>query len=96
MARGQQLLTFVVYDIEDDRVRGRVANACKDYGLERIQYSAFCGALDASRRGELTTRLADTLGQEVGKILVLPVCEKDARAKREFLNEPQAKERADA
>ncbi len=91
MVRGQQLLTFVVYDIEDDRVRGRVANACKDYGLERIQYSAFCGPLDASRRGELAARLADTLGREVGKIMVLPVCEKDAGAKREFINEPQAR-----
>lgn len=93
--RGQELLTFVVYDIEDDRVRGRVANACKDYGLERIQYSAFCGALDASRRGELTARLGDTLGADVGKILILPICEKDARAKREFLNEPRAQERSD-
>ncbi|HAM57140.1 MAG: CRISPR-associated endonuclease Cas2 [Candidatus Rokubacteria bacterium RBG_16_73_20] len=93
--RGQQLLTFVVYDIQDDRVRGRVANACKDYGLERIQYSAFCGALDASRRGELTARLADTLGEDVGKILLLPVCEKDVAAKREFVNEPKAEERAD-
>jgi len=93
--RGQQLLTFVVYDIEDDRVRGRVANACKDYGLERVQYSAFCGALDASRRGELTARLADTLGREVGKILVLPVCGKDAGAKREFVNAPKAEEHAD-
>jgi hypothetical protein len=50
VVRGQELLTFVVYDIVDDGVRGRVANACKDYGLERIQYSAFCGALDSTRR----------------------------------------------
>ena len=88
--RGQELLTFVVYDIGDDGVRGRVANACKDYGLERVQYSAFRGSLDSSRRAELATRLADTLGQETGRILVLPVCERDAQAKREFINEPHA------
>lgn len=90
--RGQKLLTFVIYDIEDDRVRGRVANACKDYGLERVQYSAFRGSLDASRRGELSARLADTLGHDVGKILVIPVCEKDAGAQRQFVNEPQAED----
>jgi CRISPR-associated protein Cas2 len=90
--RGQELLTFVIYDVQDDRVRGRVANACKDYGLERIQYSAFCGALDASRRGELTARLADTLGDDVGKILLLPVCGKDVAARREFVNEPTAED----
>ena len=88
--RGQELLTFVVYDIVDDRVRGRVANTCKDYGLERMQYIAFRGPLDASRRGELAARLADTLGKDVGKILVLSVCEKDVRSRREFINEPQA------
>jgi CRISPR-associated protein Cas2 len=88
VVRGQELVTFVMYDIEDDRTRGRIANACKDYGLERIQYSAFCGLLDATRRGELAARLRDTLGRDNGKILLLPVCEKDARAKREFINEP--------
>jgi CRISPR-associated protein Cas2 len=94
--RGQELLTFVVYDIGDDRVRSRVANACKDYGLERVQYSAFSGSLDASRRGELAARLADTLGRDVGKILILPVCEKDAHAKREFVNESRAQDVPDA
>jgi CRISPR-associated protein Cas2 len=90
VVRGQELLTYVVYDIGDDRVRGRVASACKDYGLERIQYSAFRGSLDTSRRNELATRLADTLGQEIGRILVLPVCERDAQAKRELINDPHA------
>ena len=94
--RGQELVTLVIYDIEDDRVRGRVANACKDYGLERIQYSAFSGLLDATRRGELAARLGDTLGRDVGKILLLAVCEKDVRTKREFINEPAPAGGADA
>ena len=94
VVRGQELLTFVIYDIEDDRVRTRIANACKDYGLEHIQYSAFSGPLDGSRRAELFARLADTLGKDVGKILLLSVCEKDVQARREILNEPVA--RADA
>lgn len=89
MVRAQELLTLVVYDIEDDRIRGRIAGACKDYGLEHIQYSAFCGRLDASRRQELFARLADTLGKEAGKVLVLGVCEKDVQARREIVNEPQ-------
>jgi CRISPR-associated protein Cas2 len=90
--RGQELLTFVVYDIVDDRIRTRVANTCKNYGLERVQYSAFRGPLDVTRRGELFTRLSDELGRDIGRILVLPVCEKDARARREVVNEPTAGE----
>ena len=94
--RGQEILTFVVYDIESDRIRNRIANACKDYGLKRIQYSAFSGLLDASRRKELFARLSDTLGRRPGKILVLPVCEKDAEAKRAIVNEPEVSEASDA
>jgi CRISPR-associated protein Cas2 len=92
VVRGQEVLTFVIYDIEDDRVRGRVSNACKDYGLDHIQYSAFRGPLDSARRSELFARLSDLLGKDRGKILVLPVCEKDVRAKREVINEPRAME----
>lgn len=96
MVRGQDLLTFVVYDIESDRLRSRVANVCKDYGLNRIQYSAFSGLLDSSRRQELFLKLSDTLGPRPGRILVLPLCEKDAAARREVLNEPRSKEGRDA
>ena len=96
MVSGQELLTFVVYDIQDDRVRTRIANVCKDYGLERIQYSAFCGSLNGTKRSELIVRLGDTLGDEVGKVLVLPVCEKDLHAKRELINEPRPGEASDA
>lgn len=85
--RGQELLTFVVYDIQDDRIRLRVANVCKDYGLSHIQYSAFCGPLDGTRRADLFARLSDTLGSEVGKIIVVPVCEKDVQMRRMVVNE---------
>jgi CRISPR-associated protein Cas2 len=94
VVRGQEVLTFVVYDIEDDRVRTRIANVCKDYGLERVQYSAFCGPLSGTKRSEMAARLADTLGDEVGKVLVLPVCEKDLQAKREWVNAPKPGEAA--
>lgn len=87
MVRGEELLTFVVYDIQDDRTRMRIASACKDYGLDHIQYSAFSGHLDGNRRRELFARLADTLGERIGRILVLPVCEKDVKLQCVVRNE---------
>jgi len=83
----QELLTFVVYDIPDDGTRVRIASVCKDYGLTHFQYSAFCGPLDANHRGELFARLSDTLGGEPGRIIVVPVCEKDVRLRRVIINE---------
>lgn len=81
----QELRTFVVYDIVDDRTRYRVANVCKDYGLERIQFSAFTGELTSNRRQELVLRLRRELGEHAGKILIVPVCEKDLRARHEIV-----------
>ncbi len=48
---------MVLYDVPDDNLRHRVSEACKDYGLERIQYSAFLGQLTRNRAEELAQRL---------------------------------------
>lgn len=74
----EELRTLVIYDIVDDRIRLKIANACFDYGLERIQYSAFYGRLNRNKREELFLRLRRTLGPHHGKLLVQPMCERDA------------------
>jgi CRISPR-associated protein Cas2 len=48
-----ELQTLVIYDVEDDWARTRVAEACKDFGLDRIQYSCFRGPLSRNKREEL-------------------------------------------
>jgi CRISPR-associated protein Cas2 len=73
------LKTLVIYDIEEDRIRGKIFEACKDYGLTHIQYSAFFGELNHNRRDELRQRIKKTLGRKNGKILICPVCDKDLR-----------------
>jgi CRISPR-associated protein Cas2 len=44
-ARGSRIPVLVIYDIPHDGTRGKVADMCLDYGLDRIQYSAFTGQL---------------------------------------------------
>jgi CRISPR-associated protein Cas2 len=83
--RGQELLTVVIYDISSDRIRLRIADVCKDYGLNHIQYSVFSGTLDATRRKEMFVRLADALGKNDGRVMMLQLCEKDAAARREIV-----------
>lgn len=75
---------MVVYDISSDKIRNRVAEACKDYGLDRIQWSAFLGDLTHNRRGELTLRLRRTLGRADGSIHIYPICDKDFRLRTEI------------
>ena len=73
----EELRTFVLYDIVEDKTRASIADVCLDFGLVRVQYSAFAGMLNRNKREELFLRLRHMLGDEVGKILVQPVCEKD-------------------
>lgn len=48
-----------------------------DYGLDRIQWSAFLGDINHNRREELEARLKKVLGRRAGNIQIFPVCEKD-------------------
>ena len=70
---------LLVYDISDDKTRNKVADACLDYGLDRIQYSAFCGDISRNHQEELFQKVVDILGKRAGDIRLLPICEKDWR-----------------
>lgn len=54
-----EMQTLVLYDVEDDRARTRVSDACRDFGLQRIQYSCFRGRLSRNKREELQERLRE-------------------------------------
>ncbi len=73
------MTTLLLYDIPDDRLRSQVADACLDYGLTRIQYSAFLGDLSHNRQGEILQRLQRLVGARPARIQLVPVCEKDLR-----------------
>lgn len=87
--RPQETALYVFYEIESDKIRNRVANVCKDYGLERIQFSGFLGTLTKNRREELHLKLKNTLGKKPGRVLLQPVCEKDFKSLKEFINEAE-------
>lgn len=75
----EELRTLVIYDIESDKLRLKISECCLDYGLVRIQYSAFLGTLNRNKREELFLRLCDILEDNPGKILLQPICDKDVK-----------------
>lgn len=80
VGRGSPEVSLVlIYDIEDDKLRTRVSDICLDYGLERIQFSAFFGKLNRNRRQELSLRLQREVGKSSGRIRIIPVCEQDLK-----------------
>ncbi len=68
---------LIVYDIPNDRIRGKVADICLDYGLDRIQLSAFVGNLPRSHQETLMKQIKKALGKSAGNIQLVTICEKD-------------------
>ena len=81
------MYTLVIYDITDDALRLKIAEACKEFGLVRIQKSAFLGKIDSQKRKSLRHRLKEILGNNPGNIQIFLICEADIRF-REMIGEP--------
>ncbi|MGB9601063.1 MAG: CRISPR-associated endonuclease Cas2, partial [Myxococcota bacterium] len=47
------MLVWVIYDISEDKKRNKVAKFCKEYGLYRVQKSAFLGDINRNQFDEL-------------------------------------------
>lgn len=82
---GNTMYTLLIYDIPDDRKRSKIADTCLDYGLDRVQYSAFGGNLSRNYQQELFLRLKRILGKKPGKLLLIPVCETDWKTHLEHI-----------
>ena len=73
------MITWVVYDISSDKVRTRVAKMCKEYGLYRVQKSAFLGDMNKNEKDELLLRCKDIVDEESDSVYVFPMCDDDFR-----------------
>lgn len=68
---------LLIYDIPDDRIRTKIADVCLDYGLDRIQFSAFSGNISRNHQEELFLKVTNLLAKKAGKVQIVPVCGKD-------------------
>jgi CRISPR-associated protein Cas2 len=80
------MYTLIVYDITNNRIRKRVADACLDYGMQRIQKSAFLGDMNRNRQDELMVRLSKELGDKKGNIQLFPLCQTDLSQRKQLDN----------
>ncbi len=67
------MILWVLYDIEKDRARSRVAKICKQSGLYRVQYSCFLGTMDAHEKDTLELRIGDEIDVDTDKVYIFPM-----------------------
>jgi CRISPR-associated protein Cas2 len=82
---------IVVYDITNDRIRNKIADACLDYGLDRIQLSVFYGNITRAHQNELMHKMRRLLGKEVGKIMLIPIATQEWERRQEVCNIDETK-----
>ena len=85
-----ELVTVVVFDIPSDRVRRKAGEICKDYGLERIQWSAFEGPMTRNRREELWGRLLKLIQDagDGGRLAMFPIGSREAELAQRWSSGP--------
>lgn len=81
-ARPPNLL--LIYDIPNDTKRSKIADACLDYGLDRVQCSAFRGCLPPGLQTELMLKIKKILGKKAGCIHLYPISQDDWAKRREI------------
>lgn len=64
------MITWVLYDIQDDKARTKAAKYCKQAGLYRVQYSVFLGTIEENEKDTLSLQLEELIDEEIDKIYI--------------------------
>jgi len=67
------MILWVLYDIENDKARTKVAKHCKQAGLYRVQYSCFLGTVDANRKDTLELQINELINETKDKVYLFPM-----------------------
>ena len=62
-----------MYDSDKDKIRNKIAKACKRAGLYRVQYSVFLGTLNANEKDSLQLEIEDIINPDVDKVYIFPM-----------------------
>ncbi len=71
------MLTWVLYDIQKDKIRNRVSRFCEQAGIYRVQYSVFLGEMNKTRRKELRCQIEDIINPDQDRVYIFPMCRED-------------------
>ena len=71
------MLVWVIYDIIENKVRSKVAKACKGAGIYRVQKSVFLGELDKNQIDQLTLKIKSFINKNKDSVYIFPMWDVD-------------------
>ena len=74
------MIAWVMYDIEIDKSRSKVAKLCKQAGLYRVQFSVFLGTIDANQKDTLQLQIEGLINEETDSVYIFPMSKSELQA----------------
>ena len=67
------MIVWVVYDIQEDKARGKIAKKCLQAGLYRVQYSVFLGSISATEKDSLELEIQELMNEAADSVYIFPM-----------------------
>ena len=67
------MIIWVLYDIENDRNRTKVAKLCLKAGLYRVQFSCFLGTLSPNEKDTLRLQIESLIDETKDRVYIFPM-----------------------
>ena len=75
------MIIWVMYDIEDNKARTKVAKYCKQAGLYRVQLSVFLGTLaNNDEKDSLELQIEQEINLDKDKVYIFPMSKDELQA----------------
>ena len=69
-----------MYDIRNDRVRTKIAKACEQAGLYRVQYSVFLGTIEPNEKDTLQLQIEELMNEDEDSVYIFPMSKDELKA----------------
>ena len=67
------MICWVIYDIKENKPRGKIAKICKQSGLYRVQKSVFLGSLEINEKDTLELAATELINEETDSVYIFPM-----------------------
>jgi len=73
------MIVWVIYDIQKTKPRTKIAKACQQAGLYRVQKSVFLGSLDENKKDTLHLQIEELIDEENDSVYIFPMSKNELK-----------------
>jgi CRISPR-associated protein Cas2 len=73
------MIAWVLYDIQENKARNKVAKLCKQAGLYRVQLSCFLGKIEQDDLDTLSLQMEELIDPDKDKVYIFPMSKNELK-----------------